>query len=64
MVDRGGVTDASLDAFFQSVSEITSSYDKQRVLQRVVDRLSATRGLGSHDEHRALAALVRSEVRR
>ena len=55
--------------------KISSSYERSNLLEAIAGRskvtgaarelyVSATKGMGSHDENRALAALVRAEVRR
>jgi hypothetical protein len=42
LIERGGLTDASAQAFFESASGITSSHDLSRVLRKVVERPSVS----------------------
>jgi hypothetical protein len=109
LIDRGGLTDGSADAFFEAAARISSAYELSRVLQRVTAKaaltdhivegllrtagkidgnyeranvleavarharitgtsrelyIAATKSLGSYEENRALAALVRAEGRK
>ena len=41
LIERGGLTDASAPAFFESAARISSSHDLSRVLRKVVERPSS-----------------------
>jgi hypothetical protein len=75
VVDMPAVSAKLLDGVLRTAPRIGSGHDRANLLEAVASRhkvegparelyVSATRGMGSHDENRALAALVRSETRR
>ena len=59
----------------RTATRVSGSYERANLLETIAGRskvtgsarelyVSATKGMGSHDENRVLAALVRAEVRR
>jgi len=73
--DTQTMTPKLLEGVLRTARRISSSHDRANLLEAVAARskvegparelyVAAARGMGSHDENRALAALVRSEVRR
>lgn len=74
VVDKAPMSDRILEGVLRTAAQVSSSYDRANLLEAVATRarvngnarqlyVAAAKGLGSHDENRALAALVRSEVR-
>jgi hypothetical protein len=69
------MTQKVLEGVLRTSARISGAHDRANLLEAVASKMkiegqarelyiSATRGLGSYDENRALAALVRAEVRR
>ena len=73
-VDQSTMSDRILEGVLRTAMRVSSGHDRANLLEAVANRgrvngnarqlyVSAAKGLGSYDENRALAALVRSEVR-
>jgi hypothetical protein len=69
------MTDKVLDGVLRTAAKVSGSYERANLLEAVAARskvtgtarelyVSAAKGMGSYDENRVLAALVRAEVRR
>jgi hypothetical protein len=75
VVDQSTASERILEGVLRTAARISSSHDRANLLEAVATRakvtgpsrelyISATRGMGPHDENRVLAALVRAEGRR
>jgi len=75
VIDQPSLSGRILEGVLRAAAKVNSGHDRANVLEAVAAKtkltgaardlyLDAARGLGNHDENRALAALVRAEVRR
>ena len=69
------MSDRILEGVLRTAPKVSTSYDRANLLEAVAGRskvtgnarelyVAASKGMSSHDENRALAALVRADVRR
>jgi beta-lactamase regulating signal transducer with metallopeptidase domain len=74
VVDHSAMSDRILEGVLRAAAHVGGSHERANLLEAVANRarvngnarqfyVAAAKGLGSFDENRALAALVRSEVR-
>ena len=72
VINRASLSDRIVEGVLRTAAKITSSYERATVLLEVANRakltgtnrqlyIAAADGMGSHDENRVLAALVRAE---